>query len=139
MRTRTLLQVGLGSALAGLYALMVLSAMLSSAGCAKAPPNLTPAAQHAFYGAQVIKDLDRLREVAVAAHATVPPLLSSPETLAVVEWHKAAIVTIHDAPAGWKATVQTGLDQMLQTLSPKAREAIAPYIGLVRAILQEIP
>ncbi len=139
MRTRTLLQVGLGSALAGLYALMVLSAMLSSAGCAKAPPNLTPAAQHAFYGTQVFKDLDRLREVAVAAHATVPPLLSAPETLAVVEWHKAALITIHNAPAGWKSTVLTGLDETLKNFSPKARETLSPYVGLVRVILQEIP
>ena len=75
----------------------------------------------------------------VAAHATVPPLLSAPETLAVVQWHKAALITIHNAPAGWKSTVLTGLDETLKNFSPKARETLSPYVGLVRAILQEIP
>ncbi len=138
MTKRTLFHASVAAALGCLYALMVLSAVLSS-GCAKAPPNLTPQAVHAFYRTQVIKDLDRLRDVAVSAHATVPPLLSAQETLAIVQWHRAAIVTIHNAPAGWKATVLTGLDETLANLSPKARETVSPYVGLVRAILQEIP
>lgn len=113
--------------------------LLVLAACAKAPPNLTPEATRAFYGTQVIHDLDRLREVAVAAHATVPPLLSAEETLVVVKWHQAAITTVHAAPAGWPSGVSVGLDQAVQQLSPKARETIAPYVGIVKTLLREIP
>jgi len=124
-------------------ALIILAALLTSIalfGCGAAqPPNLTPQATIAFHGTQIIKDADRLREVAVSAHATVPPLLSAEETLTIVNWHKAAITTIHDAPSGWKNTVLTGLDQAVQALSPKARQTVLPYVGLVRALLQELP
>src|SRR5262245_49154609 len=45
--------------------LLPIALALGAASCVKAPPNLTPAATRAFYGTQVIHDLDRLREVAV--------------------------------------------------------------------------
>jgi len=105
-------------------------------GCAKAPPTLTPEATRAFYGTQVIHDLDRLREVAVAAHATTPPLVSAEDTLEIVKWHESAIVTVHAGAAGWKAAVATGLDQALGRISAAARQLVAPYVAIVKALLE---
>lgn len=107
------------------------------AACAKAPPDLTPAATRAFYGTEVIHDLDRLREVAVSAHATSPPLLSAEETLAIVKWHQTAIALVHAAPAGWKTEVRVALAETLTRLSPSAQKTLAPYVAIVRALLQE--
>ena len=112
---------------------------LGTPQCVKAPPSLSPEATRAFYGTQVIHDLDRLRDVAVAAHETTPPLLSAQETLAVVKWHQAAIVTVHAAPAGWRSEITVGLDQAAQQLSPKAKQTVAPYIAIVKSLLREIP
>jgi len=105
-------------------------------GCAKAPPNLTPEPTRAFYGTQVIHDLDRLREVAVSAHATTPPLVSAEDTLEIVKWHESAIVTVHAGGAGWKAAVGAGLDQALTRISPAARQLVAPYVAIVKALLE---
>jgi type IV pilus biogenesis protein CpaD/CtpE len=108
-------------------------------GCAKAPPILSPAATRAFYGTQVIHDLDRLREVVVAAHETKPPLVTADETLAVVQWHQTAIAAVITGVAGWKDVVITGLDQVLKRLNPNAQRVVAPYVLIIRTIVQEIP
>jgi hypothetical protein len=117
-------------------AMMVALLGLGLMGCAKPPPNLTPTATRAFYATEAIKDFDRLREVAVSAHATTPPLLSTDETIAVVEWHKAAIITAHAAQSGWQLSVATGLDQALGKLTPSSRALIAPYVAIVRSVLE---
>ena len=110
----------------------------SLSGCAKAPPDLTPEAKRAFYATQVVKDLDRLREVAVAAHATTPPILTAEETQSVVKWHLGAITSIKAGVSGWQAGVSVGLDALLSSLSPRARSTLAPYVAIVKTLLQEI-
>lgn len=122
-----------------LLGLLLTSALIggaNAASCAKAPPNLTPEATRAFYGTQVIHDLDRLREVAVAAHATTPPLLSAEDTLAITQWHQSAIAVVHAAPAGWKSEVNASLTEALKRISPSARQVVAPYVAIVRALLE---
>ncbi|HXD20130.1 MAG TPA: hypothetical protein VN654_24110 [Vicinamibacterales bacterium] len=118
---------------------VVVLALALCAACAKVPPDLTPAATRAFYGTQVIHDLDRLREVAVAAHATTPPLLSAEDTLVIVKWHQTAIALVHAAPAGWRTQVSVGLGEAVQHLKPDAQRTVAPYVVIVQALLKELP
>ena len=79
-----------------------------------------------------------MREVAVGAHATAPPLLDAKETLAVVEWHQTAIRLVNGGQAGWKNLMTTGLDQLLAKLKPTTRQLLAPYAAVIRTLLQEL-
>ena len=112
---------------------------LSAFGCAgNMPPNLTPVAVTAWHQTQAQKPLDLLRDMAIDANAQVPPLVSTKATTAIVEWHKAAILTIHAAASGWQATVKAGLESALANLTPAERASLAPYITLVESLLAEV-
>lgn len=112
---------------------------LPAANCAKAPPSLSPPGALAFHQLQVQKDLDLFRDTAITANAQQPPLLSTDATRKVVEYHKAAITTIHAGGLGWKATLLTGLEATVGTLSPPEQQILAPYAALVRAVLAGVP
>lgn len=116
---------------------LVLAVLSTAASCPKAPPNLTPAAVSAFYGTRVIQTLDVIRDLAVSANKQTPPLVSTPHMVTAVTWHRAAITVVHTAPAGWKATVHTGLDETLKTFAPAERQLFAPYVALIHAVLAE--
>ena len=71
---------------------------VSVSACLHAPPTVSPQAKAAFYGTQAIKDLDRARDVATDANATIDqsqtpprPVLSEATTRKVVNWHTSAI------------------------------------------------
>src|SRR6266550_45349 len=81
-----------------------MQALVQSACAAKAPPSLSPEATTAWYGTRVIKALDLLRDSATSAEAAHPQLLSTETTRRIVLYHRAALQTIHDAPAGWPTT-----------------------------------
>src|SRR5689334_5147863 len=91
---------------------LVVLAMALAVSCTsatKAPPNLTPQATTAWYGTQVIKVIDLLRDTAVDANHVTPPLLSTDSTRRLVNWHRSALDVVHQAPAGWPNAVSTGL------------------------------
>jgi hypothetical protein len=110
-----------------------------SSSCSHAPPTLSPAGVQAFNQFQVQKDLDLLRDTAITANAQQPPLLSTDATRKVVEYHKAAITTIHAAASGWKTTLLTGLNETAATLAPGEQAILAPYVTLLRAVLAGVP
>jgi hypothetical protein len=116
--------------------LVVLVVVLAS-GCTHAPP-LTPQATTAFYGTRVIQTLDVIRDLAVSASKQTPPVVKPADMRTIVTWHRAAIVTVHTAPAGWRVTVETGLEETLRSLPPETRTLLAPYVALVHAVLAEV-
>lgn len=130
---------------------LAIIAILAVAACqSTAPAGLSPAAATAFTQTRVIQALDLVRDAAIAANeqpagGCVPaenvvcsPLLSTATTRRVVQFHRSAIVLVHDAPAGWRASLLTSLDGVLAALPPAEREYLAPYAALVRSILQEV-
>ena len=119
---------------------LTLTAILVSLalGCAQPPPNLSPAGVAAFKGTQVIKALDMLRDVAIDAHATVPPLLAETTTRSVVLYHKSAITIIHSTPNGWAPSVQAGLAELSKTLAASERAQLVPYITLAQTLIAEV-
>lgn len=122
-----------------LFVLVALTITLGCAeSCAKAPPNLTPEATAAFNGLQAVRALDLLRDTAIAANAQVPPLIDEATTRKIVLYHQSAVKIVQASPGGWKPAVQTGLDELLKDLSPSSKQTLAPYVALLKSILNEV-
>ena len=120
-----------------LFATLFTAVALS--GCAsQPPPSLTPQATVAWYGAQLIKDLDLLRDVVIDANAQVPPLVSTVATREVVRWHKSAITLVHEAPSGWQALLLKGLYEVIGHLPSHEYRIVLPYVELIKTILNEV-
>jgi hypothetical protein len=105
-------------------------------GCAnKVPPNLNPLAVRAWYGTEVIKGLDVIRDAAIAANTVQPPVLSTADTRSVVRWHQSAVSVIKDVPYGWQPAVLTGLAELMDRGSPGLRYTIGPYAELAKTLI----
>ncbi len=118
---------------------LVLLLSLLAVGCAaNLPPNLTPQAQAAWKGTKAIHAIDVVRDIAQSGASTQPPLISVTTATAITAWHKAALVTIHEAPVGWPQMVQVGLGQVAATLPAREREQLGPYIALAQTVLKEV-
>ena len=113
-------------------------ALLFASGCAQAPPNLTPEASIAFQAMRAVKVLDLLRDIAIDAHAQVPPLLAETTTRKVVLYHQSTVKIIQASPGGWTAIALSGLDELVNNLSPPDKALLAPYVALVKTIIQEV-
>ncbi len=118
--------------------LLLICALTFASACAKAPPTLTPAGATAFQNTQIQKALDLIRDIAQDGNATTPPAISTAAARAVTTWHQAAIITIHDRASGWKATVETGLDQLVMQLAPNEQMLLSPYVALAKTLLKEL-
>jgi hypothetical protein len=118
------------------FTVLILLAML--AGCTPPPPTLSPTAQHAFQNTRVIKSLDLLRDTAIQANAQTPPLLSEATTRKVVTYHRSALLIMRASDSGWKPAVQQGLEELGKDLPAKEAAVLAPYLALIRTILQEV-
>ena len=105
-------------------------------GCASAPPQLSPEAAIAWKGTQVIKALDTVRDMAIAASATVPPLLSTATTRKIVVYHDSALDLVHAAPSGWLRIVEVGLEELLQDLPERDKQLLGSYIGLAQGVIR---
>ena len=112
---------------------------LTLSGCVgNPPPNLTPAAQTAYYQTQIVKDLDLLRDAVVDANALVPSLVSTQTTTLVVKYHELAITLVNNAPLGWKVDLSIGLTGLLKTLPANEQRVVSPYVTLIQVALQVI-
>jgi hypothetical protein len=125
-------------ALARATTILAIYVMLSSLGCAKPPPNLTPVGTAAFQKTQVIKGLDLLRDFAIDAEAQTPKVLPTATTRRIVQYHQSALKVIQSTDAGWQGAVETSLDEVVANLSPSEREKVTPYVALVKTILREV-
>jgi hypothetical protein len=112
---------------------------LTFTACASAPPSLSPAGQQAFQNTRVIKGLDLLRDTAIAANAEVPPLLNTATTRKVVQYHESSLKVMQASGSGWKPAVLAGLDELPKDLPPAEVKVLAPYLGLVKTLLEELP
>ncbi len=117
---------------------LALCALLAIQGCTHAPPNLSPSASAAFTNTRIIKGLDVLRDTTIAANAQTPPLVSTDTTRKVVQYHKAAIQTIHALSTGWQQSVLVGLDGVTANLPANEQKLLAPYVALVKTVLSEV-
>lgn len=113
--------------------------LFSSISCAQnAVPNLSPAGTAAYQGTKVILALDVIRDATIALANVNPPIVRREESVRIVEWHKAAITTIHASPSGWKATVATGLNEVRNNLNPQEKQQLGPYFSLAQTLINEV-
>jgi hypothetical protein len=111
---------------------------LSALSCAHNPPPLSPAGTTAFQNQQIQRALDAIRDVAIEANATTPPLLATGTARQVVEWHQTVLVILHARSSGWQAAVLTTIDELQKQLPPQAIDVLRPYFALAKAVLQEV-
>jgi len=117
--------------------LLIIALLVGSFGCTKdIPPNLTPASVAAFQGTKVILALDVVRDAAIAlADANV---ITRPESVKVVTFHKTAITVIHSTPNGWKPTVLAALDSTKSSLSVTTQNQLGHYFDLAKVLINEV-
>jgi hypothetical protein len=120
------------------YPFLVLFSLVPAA-CAPPPPTLTPPGIVAFQTTRVVKGLDAFRDVAIAANAQTPPLISDATTGKIVRYHQATLLTIQTIPGAWQTTAQTGLTALVATFSPAEQQTLAPYVALVKTVIAEVP
>ncbi len=120
------------------YLLLVCLLFVAGCGADHRPPNLTPPAVIAWEGTKVIKTLDLIRDVAIDANNVVPPQVSTDTTRQVVAFHRSAITVVHDAKEGWRATVNSSLDQLVRNLVAHDKGQLAAYIELIRNVLKAV-
>jgi ABC-type branched-subunit amino acid transport system ATPase component len=124
--------------LALVFCVFIALGIAGQQGCAKAPPTLGPAGVTAFQNQQIQKSLDTIRDIAIDANATAPPVLTTDTTRKVVTWHKSAITVLHARGAGWVSTLTTSLDELSRNLPAAEQKTLAPYIALAKTLLNEV-
>ena len=114
--------------------------LFASAACVKAPPTLSPQGTAAFNNTRVIKTLDLLRDAAINANAQMPPLLSTPTTRKIVNFHSVALKTIDASQAGSMSAVSVALFQLRSdpSLLPAEVQFLNPYFDLAKALLDSL-
>lgn len=112
--------------------------LFSLVSCASAPRSLSPVGVQDYNNTRVIKALDLVRDTAVDANAQIPQLLSEAATRKIVTYHRSALVTINATKSGWRSTVLAGLDEAVKDLPPQQAALVAPYVALVKTIVQEV-
>jgi hypothetical protein len=117
---------------------LMLALVCGLSGCANAPPNLTPEATAAFHATRVVKALDLVRDFAVDGEAQTPKVLSTAHARIVVDFHEAAVRTIHAVPTGWKPTVTAALDELRGKLGAEYPQ-LEPYVNLVKTLIASLP
>lgn len=115
--------------------LLALSLPFLSACGPKPAPVVNPAVTRAQQALQVVKALDVIRDTAVGAAATQPPLLSPHALQLVLVWHESAVKVIDAVPGGWQAAVLAGLDQLKADLPPAEYARIAIYVAAAQAAI----
>ena len=132
LSNRTVARTGLALILA-----LSLSANLTlSTGCASAPPNIGQPATAAFYQHRAQDALTQIRNVAQSAAAQ--GLVSQQTANDITRWHRAAIVTVHQASAGWRETVITSLQEAVKLLPEAEAKIVRPYVALAVTLLREV-
>ena len=116
-------------------------AVTAQAGCATAANtpatvNLSPTGLDEYNKTRAIKALDIIRDAAIDGEKV--GVFAHADTVNVVTYHKSIVQVITASGAGWKATVQTALNEMVKHLTPAGQAKVAPYVPLVTAILQEV-
>jgi hypothetical protein len=125
--------------LSTVLSLALFGLVLSSApSCRHAPPTLSQPAAAAFEKTRVIKGLDLLRDFAIDAEAASPQVLPTATTRKIVQAHQSILRIMDAAGAGWQAIVATTLDEVVNSLPAGDKGKVAPYVALVKTLLQEV-
>ncbi len=127
---------GLGAKL--VVALLVVTlggAAVTSTGCAGNPTPSTAPVLPAVKATEVVHALDAARDIAKVVSDAYPTVITPADFQQVLAFHTEAVTIIGATPNGWKATVETALDQLPKNLSPAAAARLQPYLALVKTLV----
>lgn len=119
--------------------LVLIIVALLTVGCAKAPPNLSPAGARDFQNTRVIKTLDLIRDTAQDANAQTPPLVSTNTARTITQWHRSALLIIDATRSGWCVTVKASTAETFKNLDAAAQRLLSPYFSLASTLFNEVP
>jgi hypothetical protein len=120
-------------------ALSVISIGFAVESCASAPTSVvTPQGKAAFKADQFVNAVGVFQDSAIAANATTPPLISTADTRLIVQFCVGSARTAQAAVTGWQAGVIQGITSLQSSLSAAAQTKYAPYLNLLKTILQGI-
>jgi hypothetical protein len=128
---------------------LVVLVLVMSACANKAPASLSPVGVRYWQGDEAVVALGTLQHVAIqlngveiCAAAPAPPdchpAVSRKNTEVVVDVVTVALTTMKAAPAGWKATSLTALDQIADKLDAAGQTQLAGYLSAVRTIIDAL-
>ena len=118
--------------------------LLFFAACTKAPPQLPPEAVVAYKANEAIVAIGTIQHVAIELNKVLVcdpachGLLSDKNTGIVVDAVRKVLLTIQQAPNGWKATALVGLDQIDALLDETGRAKLKAYTAAARATIQAL-
>ena len=114
--------------------------LLLAISCTHAPPTLSPQGTQAFNNTRVIKTLDLLRDAAINANAQTPPLLSTPTTRKIVNFHTLALKAIDASQTGWMSAVSVALFQLRSdpSLLPQEIQFLQPYFDVAKSVIDAL-
>jgi len=116
----------------------VLIAAALSTGCGKKPPNITPDASLSFDNGQVLGALDTGRDVTTVWNTYGIAPFTTPVTRRVVQFHTSAVTVLDARGSGWQQAIKTSLAEVQKNLPADAGTRLAPYFGLVTALLDRL-
>lgn len=116
---------------------VVLSFVLAASfACAGAkPPNLTPAANTAWYEIQVVRGADLLENI--ATDGVRNKVVTEDAARQVVVWHRSLLVVLQTHPANWQQAALSSLDELGKNLKGD-KAALLTYIALVKTLIKEV-
>lgn len=116
---------------------LLVLAIASTACFATAKPNIvSPRQQQLFQKDQVGKNLDALRDAAIAASEREFPLISDVAARQVLLFVKSMNnILIADEIFGWQQIMASALDQLDKWLHGNSVALLDPYLNLVRISL----
>lgn len=122
---------------------LVLTLALMTSACAvtqwhgRSTAQLTTPGIVALHSLEVVKVLDVVRDLAIDGEAE--KIIAVDDARKIVTVHRSILLTIKEAPSGWKRTVTKALEELLADLSPSAKKVVGPYINsafiLIEAVL----
>jgi len=122
---------------------LIALALLGVVACGKpAPGSLSPAGVRIWQADQAVVALGETQRIAIGLNgvkvcdpAPCHPLLSDTNTRIVIDAVSDGIGTIHQVPAGWKATGLAALDRIVARLDAAGKTTLASYVDAARALL----
>ncbi len=115
---------------------VTLAIALASFSCASScasTSNLSSVGKTTLYADEVVRDLGLFQSTAIALNDS--NVLTQTDTKLVVTYVKTSVDTIGNTPNGWKATVNSGLDNLEKSLSAIAKIKLAQYFSTIRTVL----
>ena len=122
----------------------IVIAVVVMAGCAKAPPSLSPAGVRIWQANEGVVALGTVQHTAIELNKiqvcdpACHPLVSDRNTGIVVDAVADGLKAIQRVPDGWKATAVVVLERIEGRLDAAGKEKLAAYVIAARTVIDAL-